>query len=57
MLKIILPLVAIIVLGALSAFALAQGVNGALFASIAAIIGGLAGYSVKGLINTRKPKG
>ena len=54
MTKVILPAIAIIVLGLLSAFALSKGVNGALFASIAAIIGGLAGYSIRGVIG--KPK-
>ncbi len=55
MTTIILPTLAIIVLGLLSAYALSKGINGALFASIAAIIGGLAGYSIRG-ISTKPPK-
>lgn len=54
MTKVILPALAIVVLGLLCAFALFKGVNGALFASIAAIIGGLAGYSVRGIIGKSK---
>ncbi len=54
MTTIILPALAIVVLGLLCAFALSKGINGALFASIAALIGGLAGYSVKGMIDKAK---
>lgn len=54
--KIITPIVAIIVLGLLSAFALSKGINGVLFGSIAAIIGGLAGYTAKGILGKPKSK-
>lgn len=45
--KIITPCLAIIVLGALEAIALLQGVDGIIFTGVAAIIGGLAGYGIK----------
>ncbi len=44
--NIIVPIVAIVVLGGLEAVALMNGIDGVLFTSIAAIIGGLGGYGV-----------
>ncbi len=45
--KYIVPVVAIIILGALEAVALSNGIDGALFMSVTATIGGIAGYTVK----------
>lgn len=45
--KLIVPCVAIVVLGALEALALCKGIDGTLFSSIVAVIGGIAGYTVK----------
>lgn len=47
MLAKLTPIVAIIVIGALGAYALSQGINGVLLAGLTAIIGGLGGYTVK----------
>jgi len=43
--EIIVPCLAICALGGLEAIALFNGVDGALFSSIAVIIGGIGGYS------------
>lgn len=45
---------AMIIVGVLVALALAKGVNGAVFMSGAAIIGGLGGYEIKNYLNYRK---
>lgn len=50
LLKSLTPCLAIIVLGGLEMFALSKGIDGELFAGIAAIIGGLAGYKIKSAI-------
>lgn len=47
MLKKVTPIVAILVIGALEAYALSQGINGVLLGGGIAIIAGLGGYSVK----------
>lgn len=52
--KAIVPCLAIIVLGGLEIYALRQGIDGALFSTVAAIIGGLAGYKVATTKETKK---
>jgi len=48
MLKKLTPIVAILVIGALEAYAISQGQNGALLAGGTALIAGLGGYVVGG---------
>jgi hypothetical protein len=45
--KIIIPCVAIIVIGILGAIALFKGIDGVLFGGVVTIIGGIAGYTIQ----------
>jgi len=54
MIKKLTPIIAILVIGALIAYALSQGINGALLASGTAIIAGLGGYTAKGKMPSHK---
>jgi hypothetical protein len=45
--KLITPCLAIVVLGTLEVVALCHNIDGALFSSVIAVIGGIAGYTVK----------
>ena len=54
--RILTPILAIIVLGALEAFALSRGIDGTLFAGVSLIIGGLAGYTGKDVVSKLKRK-
>jgi len=45
MIKTLTPIVAILVIGALMAYCLHQGINGVLLAGCVAVIAGLAGYT------------
>jgi len=56
MIKKLTPIIAILVIGALEAYAISQGINGALLAGIVAIIAGLGGYTAKGKIPFPKGK-
>lgn len=47
MLTKIVPLVAIIVIGILDAYAISKGMNGVLLATSIAVIAGLGGFAVK----------
>jgi len=44
--KILVPCIAILVIGALEAIALFKGINGLLMTGIVAILAGIAGYKV-----------
>ena len=48
--KISIPLVAIVVIGALEAFALSKGINGVALTASIATISGIGGYKVKDLM-------
>lgn len=48
---------AMIIVGALAAIALAKGIDGAVFMTGAAIIGGLGGYEIKNYLDYRKRNG
>lgn len=43
------PLLAMVVIGLLEAFAIHRGINGTLFSISVAAIGGLGGYTLRGL--------
>jgi len=47
---------AMVVAGGLGWYALSQGVDGALFATVIAVVGGLGGYEVKSVVESRKAK-
>ncbi|MBA7563527.1 hypothetical protein ES708_05186 [subsurface metagenome] len=49
-------LVAMVVVGALAWRALSMGIDGALFMSSVAVVGGLGGYEVKTLVAKKKSK-
>ena len=48
------PIIAIICIAGLLAFAVAKGIDGALLASGFALIGGLGGYEIKVILEKRK---
>jgi len=52
--KLIISCLAIIVLGAMECFALSKGIDGALFGSVIALIGGIAGYTIKSKVTKDK---
>ena len=49
--------VAMAIIGLLMWRALSMGIDGALFMSSVAVVGGLAGYEVKALVDKKKSKG
>jgi len=49
-------LLAMVIVGALGCFALSKGIDGVLFAGVVAVIGGLGGYEVKSVVESRKAK-
>ncbi len=51
-LKALTPILAILVIGALEAYAISRGINGVILAGAVAVIAGLGGYEIKSL---RKP--
>ncbi|MBA7712380.1 hypothetical protein ES703_121354 [subsurface metagenome] len=55
MIKKLTPIIAILTIGALEAFAISQGVNGVLLAGSIAVIAGLGGYAAK--VKTPPAKG
>ena len=48
--KLIIPCLAIIILGILEGIALFKGIDGTIFTGIAALIAGIAGYVIKGKV-------
>lgn len=50
MIKKLTPIIAILVIGALEAYAISQHINGVLLAGTLTIIAGLGGYTVKNII-------
>lgn len=49
--RVIVPLAAVVMIGIGMIVALAKGIDGAVFASAAATIGGIAGWTAKGRSN------
>lgn len=50
MIKTLTPVIAILAIGALMAYAISQGINGALLSGAVAIMAGLGGWTARGKI-------
>jgi len=53
----IIKITAIVSLTAICIVSLTHGINSALTATVSAIIGGIAGYEIRGAVNTHKIQG